>query len=173
MWSMDPEVMERGLAFADGSVDRVVDVGGGPGRAVEVVDAAQRIVVDAAPGMLRRARTRGLGTVQGDARSLPFVNASVDAVLVVDALHHIDDHERVCREAARVLRPGGVLLVREFDPTTLRGRGLVLAERLVGFHSTFRAPADLLDIIGDAGLVPHLPEEGFGYTAVGVKPTSA
>ncbi|MFC7250075.1 class I SAM-dependent methyltransferase [Halomicroarcula sp. GCM10025324] len=159
--------LEAGLAVADREIVRALDVGGGPGRAVRRLDIPERTVVDAALGMLAQARGYGLATVAGDATRLPIRAASVDAVFIVDALHHIRDVETVFAEAARVLRPGGVLVVREFDPTTVRGWGLVAAERLVGFDSAFYTPADLSTAMEDAGLEATVVERGFAYTVAG------
>ncbi|MFB6139286.1 MAG: class I SAM-dependent methyltransferase [Halosimplex sp.] len=170
MYSADPATLRVGLDLAERPVDVVLDVGGGSGRASRAVDAARPVVVDAARGMLAQARDHGLETVQGDAGRLPVGDESVDAVLVVDALHHIVDVEGVVAAAARALRPGGVLVIREFDPTTLRGRGLVAAERWVGFDSTFWAPDDLRDRVAAGGLAASVPDRGFGYTVAGVKP---
>ncbi|MBX0321519.1 class I SAM-dependent methyltransferase [Halomicroarcula sp. F13] len=161
--------LRRGLALATREVDRVVDVGGGPGRAIRRLDLPERIVVDAAPGMLRRARSHGLVAIAGDAGRLPLATESADAVLIVDALHHMPAVDAVFAEAARVLRPGGVLVVREFDPATLRGRGLVAAEHLVGFDSAFFTPDELATRLASAGLDPTVLERGFGYTVVGVE----
>jgi demethylmenaquinone methyltransferase/2-methoxy-6-polyprenyl-1,4-benzoquinol methylase len=163
----DPETIRRGLDRARRPVERVLDVGGGPGRALRVVDAPVRAVVDPAGGMVRQARRHGLGAVRADGACLPVRTASVDAVLVTDALHHVGDQRGLLAEAARVLRPGGVLLVREFDPTTLRGRGLVAAERLVGFDSTFYPPDRLASMVAEAGLTASVVERGFGYTVTG------
>lgn len=165
----DAATLEAGLAFGDGEFERILDVGGGTGRAARELDGAT--VVDAAGGMLREARTRGVDGIQGDAGRLPVREGSVDAVTVVDALHHFPDAAVAVAEAARVLRPGGVLVVREFDPSTLRGRALVAAERLVGFDSTFYTPEELAATMADAGLVTFHPDEGFGYTVAGVKRT--
>ncbi|MFC5366693.1 class I SAM-dependent methyltransferase [Salinirubrum litoreum] len=164
--------LDVGLSLAERPVGRVLDVGGGTGRAAVELDAAERIVVDAARGMLTRARDRGLDTVQGDARRLPVADQSADAVTIVDAFHHLPDQRRVVREAWRVLAPGGVLVVRDFDPDTLLGRGLVLAEDVVGFDSTFTGPDDLAAFLGDAGFRTAVPDRGFGYTVAGVKPGS-
>jgi demethylmenaquinone methyltransferase/2-methoxy-6-polyprenyl-1,4-benzoquinol methylase len=162
----DPGDLATGLALADRPVERVLDVGGGTGRAArELPDA---VVVDASPGMLSRARERGLECVRGDAARLPVRDASVDAVLIVDALHHFPAVRDALAEAARVLRPGGALVVREFDPDTLRGRGVALAERLAGFGSRFFTPDELAAAVSEAGLAASVPARGFGYTVVGV-----
>ncbi|PSQ46451.1 methyltransferase type 11, partial [Halobacteriales archaeon SW_12_67_38] len=55
MPSTDERALRAGLALADREVERVVDVGGGTGRAVRTIDVPVRIVVDAAHGMVREA----------------------------------------------------------------------------------------------------------------------
>ncbi|MEF8851177.1 MAG: methyltransferase domain-containing protein [Haloarculaceae archaeon] len=167
MWRADRATLEAGLAVADRPVERVLDVGGGTGRASRALTDYETVVVDAARGMLARARETGLATVQGDAAALPVHDGSADAVLVVDALHHMADPDGVFAAAGRALRPGGVLVVREFDPTTLRGRGLVLGERVVGFDSQFWPPAELRDRLAAAGFEATVVEGGFGYTVAG------
>ena len=162
----DRTALRKGLACADRDVERCVEVGGGSGRAAGEVGAA---VVDPARGMLERARGRGLETVQGSADELPLADESVDAALVVDALHHFPDREAALAETGRVLAPGGVLVVREFDRSTVRGRWLTGAERLVGFDSLFYTAAELEAAIDDAGLDARPVEYGFGMTVVGVK----
>lgn len=165
--------LRAGLVLADGEVNRALDVGGGPGRAIRRLDLPERVVVDAAPGMARRARGHGLAAILGDAGRLPVQTDSVGAVLIVDALHHMGPVDDVLAEATRVLRPGGVLVVREFDPATLRGRGLVAAEHLVGFDSVFFGPTALADRMRTADLTPKLVEDGFGYTLAGVAESEA
>ena len=160
--------IERGLANAARPVERVLDVGGGSGRATVAVDAPDRIVCDVSRGMLRRARGRGLDCVRADARRLPIRDDSVDAVMVVDAFHHLPNPRACVDEARRVLRPGGVLVVRDFDPETLPGRAFVAVERLVRFDSTFSTPADLARFLSRAGFAARVVDGGFGYTVSGV-----
>ncbi|MFB6121416.1 MAG: class I SAM-dependent methyltransferase [Halobacteriaceae archaeon] len=171
MWRADPKTVEAGLAHASGDVEFVLDVAGGAGRVARALDR-ETLVVDAARGMVEQGRSHGVPGVVGDAARLPVRDGAADAVVVADAFHHLPDPENALAEAFRVLRPGGAIVIREFDPTTLRGRGVALGERLVGFDSTFRAPDALCGLLADAGFETALPDRGFGYTAVGVKPES-
>lgn len=167
LFSADADVLVSALDRADRPITRVLDVGGGTGRGVRAVDAPERIVLDPSTRMLSRARAHGLAAVRGDGSRLPVATESVDAVLVVDALHHIVDQRGVFEEARRVLRPGGVLAIVEFDPTTVPGRLLVAAEHLVGFDSTFHPPDRLREAIATAGFDAAVVDRGFGYTVVG------
>jgi demethylmenaquinone methyltransferase/2-methoxy-6-polyprenyl-1,4-benzoquinol methylase len=163
------EPLTRALAAADRPVDRVLDLAGGPGRAVRAVDAGERVVADAAPGMVRRARTAGLTGVVADGGRLPFRADAFDAVLLTDALHHLPDRRAALAEAHRVCRLGGVLVVRDFDPATVRGRTLVAAERLVGFDSTFAGPGAVAEALEDVGFAASVAGRGFTFTVVGTK----
>ncbi|GGI98578.1 hypothetical protein GCM10008995_05570 [Halobellus salinus] len=163
-----------GFAFARRRIDRVVDLAGGTGRASDgLADAGfDPVVVDRSAGMLRRARGAGHSTVRADAETLPLRDDTVDAVVIVDALHHFPDPESGLAEASRVLRPGGVVVIQEFDPETHRGRGLAAAEGLVGFDSTFWGPAALCDRLAATGFDPRIVREGFEYVVVGRVPRS-
>jgi ubiquinone/menaquinone biosynthesis C-methylase UbiE len=162
--------LAAGLDHATRPIDRLLDVGGGSGRAAAALTGPEITVVDVSLGMLARARgARGLSAVAGDAGRLPFRDAAVDAVTIVDAFHHLPDQEVAVREAARVLAPGGALVIRDFDPEHPLGRGVVAAEHAIGMASRFRAPRDLADALADAGFDPRIVERGFGYTVVGVR----
>ena len=169
-----PAASERaiadGLALAEGPVERVVDVGGGTGRAARAVDAPHRVVVDATPAMLRRVPA-GVGRVLASATDLPVADGSVDAVLIVDALHHLPAHHRVLAQAYGALRPGGVLVVREFNRATLRGRLLEAAEHAIRLESTFLTAEGLRDRVSAAGFRgASVLEGGFACTVAGRKP---
>lgn len=168
----DGEILSAALGRADRGVERVVDVGGGTGRAIRAVSAPERIVVDASRAMLGRVPD-GVGAVRGSATDLPVAGASVDAVLIVDALHHLPDAADVLAEAWRALRPGGVLVVREFDRTTLRGRLLEAGEAALGFDSEFFDADGLADRLVAAGFETTVMERGFTVTLVGRKPGGA
>jgi SAM-dependent methyltransferase len=96
-------------ALADAPGTRLLDVGGGTGNYAAALrdDGFVPIVCDREPAMLARAAAKGLETVEADAQSLPFEDASFDAVMCVSMLHHVDDRPRALAEQRRVLRPGG------------------------------------------------------------------
>lgn len=168
----DSDILEAGLEQANRPIERIVDVAGGTGRAARALDADERIVLDASAGMLAQARKQGLDCVRGNASCLPIDSKSVDAVVISDALHHIGDTSKTLAEVARVLRPAGVLVIREFNPTTLRGRLLVWGEHAIGMNSTFFTPEELARMLAEAGLEPRVRNRGFDYTIAGVKRTS-
>lgn len=163
----DREPLEVGLALAEREVNCVLDLGGGTGRAARAL-GQESLVFDGSHPMLVRATTYDLDAVRGDVRSLPLRDESVDGVVVVDAMHHFPTAARAIEEAVRVLRPGGPLVIRDFDPSTLRGRGLVLGERLVGFESTFYTPVEMETMLQEAGLRTNVLDTGFVYTVVGI-----
>jgi ubiquinone/menaquinone biosynthesis C-methylase UbiE len=112
--------------------ERLLEVG--PGTGYYTLDLASRVerleVFDLQQEMLdhtmRRAREAGLANVwptQGDARALPYEDASFDGAYLTTVLGEIPDRPAALRELARVLRPGGRLVVGEIalDPHFVRG----------------------------------------------------
>lgn len=166
---VDAEALAAGLERADRPIECLLDVAGGTGRAAAGLRVPERVVVDASAGMLRRARDRGLDAVRGDAGRLPVRDGGVDGAVVVDAFHHLPDQRAAVRELARVLAPGGAVAVRDFDPATLLGRGLVAGENVIGMGSVFWTPEELVRAMDEAGLDAAVVERGFAFTVVGVK----
>ncbi len=170
MPSADRESLDAAFALADGPVETVLDVGGGTGRASLAMHDRNPVVVDASLPMLRKARSRGLDAVAGDAARLPVRDGRADAVVVTDALHHIPDRVGAVEATTRALRPGGVFVLRDFDPETWRGRALVGVEHLVGFDSAFLGADAARDLLASTGLRASVVERGFTYTVAGVRP---
>jgi demethylmenaquinone methyltransferase/2-methoxy-6-polyprenyl-1,4-benzoquinol methylase len=95
--------------------DVVVDVACGTGDLAALAAAAgvRAVGVDFAPAMLARARGRGVALVRGDAAALPLRSACARAVTCGFALRNVVEIGAVLAEAARVLRPGGRLVLLE------------------------------------------------------------
>lgn len=134
---------------------RVADVGCGEGYlTVETARWASRVVaLDRSPEVLARARAlaarRGVTNVSwevGEIERVPLDDASVDLVLLSQALHHADDPARALAEAARIVVPGGRILVldlRKHDQAWVRER---LDDRHLGFDDR-----ELAGLLGAAG----------------------
>lgn len=106
------ELLGRALPPAPAEV---LDVGGGPGvHAAWLAALGHRVtLVDPVDRHLEQAAAHGtFGVQRGDARALAAPDASYDAVLLLGPLYHLieaADRERALREAARVVRPGGLI----------------------------------------------------------------
>lgn len=104
---------------AGGSWDNkiVVDLGCGPGNLYATLGGKPKLLigVDVAGTSLKMAKQLGYVPVLADAANLPFVSEFADIVVLNAALHHCDDMEAVLKEAARLVKPGG-LLITDHDP---------------------------------------------------------
>jgi ubiquinone/menaquinone biosynthesis C-methylase UbiE len=112
--------MDRVLAYAKGRTGiKVVDVGSGTGRfALLLANALEAEVVGVEPSdqMLRAAVAANtmpkVQYLKGSAESLPLVDKSFDLAWLSMVIHHVIDRNLCAEELARVLRPGGVVLIR-------------------------------------------------------------
>jgi demethylmenaquinone methyltransferase/2-methoxy-6-polyprenyl-1,4-benzoquinol methylase len=107
--------MVRALSLGPGR--RVLDVAAGTGVSTRALaqTGAWAVASDFSLGMLRASRTPALPRVAGDALHLPFADASFDALTISFGLRNVVDPRAALREFARVVRPGGQLLVCEFS----------------------------------------------------------
>jgi ubiquinone/menaquinone biosynthesis C-methylase UbiE/DNA-binding transcriptional ArsR family regulator len=119
----DSAVEDRMRALLGASVGRLVDVGTGTGRMIELFGpmADHAIGVDRSPEMLRLARAKldgqnGWELRQGDITALPLGDGSADTVILHQVLHFIPAPEAALAESARLLSPGGRLLIADFAP---------------------------------------------------------
>jgi ArsR family transcriptional regulator len=141
-WMGSPDCMNELLAAVPPGAE-VVDLGTGAGRMLPGLAArAGRVIgVDASPSLLdearRRARTLGPAPVElrlGDIEHLPLRDHEVDSALAHMVLHHVPEPARALREVARVLRPGGALLIGDFvrhDDESMRQRA---GDQWLGFE---------------------------------------
>lgn len=101
----------------------VLEVGCGTGLLLARIREFARSArgVDLSPGMLARARERGLDVVEGSATDLPFPDASFDVACSFKVLPHVPDIRRALEEMARVVRPGGAVIAEFYNPFSMRG----------------------------------------------------
>jgi ArsR family transcriptional regulator len=124
----------------------ILDAGTGTGRMLELLSPhiARGLGIDVSPEMLTIARERlaraGASNCQvrrGDVYRLPFtdgdLNSGFDAVLFHQVLHYLDDPQAALREAIRVAKPGGRILIADFAPHELEFLREEHAHRRLGF----------------------------------------
>ncbi len=76
--------------------------------------------IDLSPGMLEKARERGLDVTEGSVTALPFADASFDVACSFKVLAHVPQIGKALAEMARVTRPGGVVLAEFYNPLSFR-----------------------------------------------------
>jgi len=104
------------------SLGRLVDIGTGTGRMIELFAgrASHATGIDRSSEMLRLARVKleaaGISSSlrQGDMYALPLADGSADSIIIHQVLHYAHSPATAVAEAARVLSPGGTLLVVDF-----------------------------------------------------------
>lgn len=142
-----------------GPYGAVVDLGTGTGRMLELLAPRfeRAVGLDASPSMLAVARANleraGLRQVQlrhGDIYALPLEHDAFDVVIIHQVLHFLDDPARALREAARVVRPGGRIIVVDFAPHDLEFLRAAHAHRRLGFSAD--EVSELLREVGLAGI---------------------
>ena len=116
--------VERAIDASLGNrpLGRLVDIGTGTGRMIELFGprASQAIGIDRSSDMLRVARVKleaaGISSSlrQGDMYALPLADQTADSIIIHQVLHYAHSPASAIAEAARVLAPGGTLLVVDF-----------------------------------------------------------
>jgi ubiquinone/menaquinone biosynthesis C-methylase UbiE len=145
----------------------LLDIGTGTGRMLEIFapQVERAVGIDLSREMLAVARVnlerserRNCSVRHGDMYQLPLPGASFDAVIIHQVLHYAERPGQVIAEAARVLRPGGHLVVVDFAPHDLEFLRSEHAHRRLGFTDA--------EITGwcraaalEPGAVRHLPGE--------------
>ena len=104
-------------AIGDCTDKIVIDIGCGPGNIFATITKKPKILIgiDVAVNSLKMCRQFGYIPVLADAQNLPFISEFADIVVLNATLHHCENMERTLQEAARLVKPGG-LIVTDHDP---------------------------------------------------------
>ena len=143
-------------ALGEDPLDLLIDLGTGTGRMLELLAPRYRrgLGIDRSPAMLayaraklERAKLSHAQVRQGDIYDLPLADAVADGIVMHQVMHFLGDPPQAIREAARVLRPGGRLLIVDFAPHELEYLRDQFAHERLGFSG-----AQVAQWLDDCGL---------------------
>ncbi len=101
----------------------------------------QVVVADLSMGMLTQARRKGkLMTVRSQTERLPFDGETFERVVMIDALHHVQDYRLTLHELWRILKPAGRLVIEEPDIRSRVVKLMAIMEKLLLMRSHFISP---------------------------------
>ncbi len=150
------------------NASKVLEVGCGTGRWLRLLKelGCEYAGFDYSSGMLAIAREGLDGDIrEGSAEALPWGDASFDCVQICNAFHHFPEKEAALREACRVTKPGGAILLIGLDPHEASGKWFIYDY----FPESYKA--DLVRYPSRAQQVEWLGSVGFEDPVVGVAET--
>lgn len=150
----------------------LVDLGCGAGLLAPHIAAKgyRHIGVDLVVSGLRQAAAHGVTPVRGDVTAVPLADGCADVVAAGEILEHVADLPAAVREACRLLRPGGRLVIDTLAGTALgRFVAVTVAERLPG-----GPPAGIHDpalLVDRSVLVRECARHGVALQLRGIRPS--
>jgi len=155
--------------YGDGQMQVVVDVGTADGLMLD--DLRRRmgplifLGVDLSFALLRANQTEGVFKAQGDALSMPVKSGIADAVIATAVIEHVPDASAMLQECARMLRPGGLLVLTTPDPLMERVASAIGVLKEAGHQHLFKS-AELRQLVQENGFVV-LEARKFMFSPVG------
>ena len=148
---------------------RLLDIGAGTGHVAVLLQGPDRTVIGCD---IMNLLMLPLPYVLADGGQLPFLDASFEAALLITVLHHVSKsfHSRFLVEAARVLKPGGALIVMEdtfhgaVERAVTKFSDSVMNGEFAGHPHANRTLAEWVDLMNQAGFhVQHQVEQVAWY----------
>jgi ArsR family transcriptional regulator len=163
LYVQESAVEARLLQMVPDTIRQHVDLGTGTGRILEVLGnrSQKGIGIDLSREMLAVARAhferspdlKRLSVRHGDVYNVPLPGQSADLVTLHLVLHYLSDPGAAIREAARLLEPGGRLIIVDFATHDLEFLREQHAHRRLGFSDS-----EIMHWYEEAGLEPGVPE---------------
>ena len=138
------------IAFSNlTGTETVLDAGGGTGRVAQfMTDKVKKILVaDQSYKMLQEAQAKvELWEVCSETEDIPLANNTFDRIIMVDALHHVENKGKTTLELWRVLKPGGRIIIEEPNIRAFGVKLIAIAEKLFLMRSHFSSPQQIAEM---------------------------
>jgi SAM-dependent methyltransferase len=132
--------------------DNGIEIGAGTGRFA--VPLGIRVAVEPSEAMADIARSRGLDVTKAFGEELPFRDATFDFALLVNVLCFVKDPLPILREARRVIKPAGRLIIAFFDRESDLGRQYEKKKESSPFYNPakFYSSTEIVSFLSTVGL---------------------
>ena len=145
----------------------LLDVGGGTGRIADAMENCfERIVIyDVSLPMIKESNNKNANIfgVCGEVENLALKMNYFDAIIMVDTLHHVENHQKAILSILNVLKPGGIFILEEPDIRKFPVKLIAVMEKLLLMRSQFLKPEVVLKWIDTKDFTANLIEEDINY----------
>lgn len=149
------------------SSSMLLDVGGGTGRIADTMDNCfERIVIyDVSLPMIRESKNKNarIFGICGKVENLGLKINYFDAIIMVDTLHHVENHQKAILSILNALKPGGIFILEEPDIRKFPVKLIAVMEKLLFMRSHFLKPEVVLNWIDKKNFIVNLIEEDNNY----------
>ena len=142
----------------------LLDAGGGTGRVSKAINghAGSVFVSDLSLGMLRQASGNDdLHLTCAHTEYLPYPDETFERVIMIDALHHVCDHQETAGELWRVLKKGGRIIIEEPDVRQFSVKLIAIAEKIALMRSHFIPPEQICGLFDYPNASRKIDQDGF------------
>jgi len=145
----------------------LLDVGGGTGRIADLMEKCfERIVIyDVSLPMIRESKNKNarIFGICGEIENLGLKKNYFDAIIMVDTLHHVENHQKAILSILNALKPGGIFILEEPDIRKFPVKLIAVMEKLLLMRSHFLKPEVVSNWIDMKKFTVNLIEEDNNY----------
>lgn len=147
----------------------VLDIGSGTGILTQFVRGVREdfihVCIDPARGMLKYTPAYAF-KIEGNAEQLPFCDQAFGAILIGDALHHLNDPLQAIAGMMLCLDQKGTLFIFDINPKKIMGRFICRLESLLNEPAQFYEPEELRRLLIGYGCAVEIRNYGWRYAII-------
>lgn len=150
----------------------VLDLGGGTGRLADYIsgDCQMVYVLDESRGMLSKVKSNPrIRPMHGDGLKTGFDDKSLDIVIMSDLVHHIKDQNNLIKEAHRILKDKGKIILLDFEKEHIRIRLLRAFERILFGKLYFKSGKEMKNLLSERFSITKFIHRGYYFIIRGEK----